>query len=128
MFLQLSPLMQQAISNWRRLGHLTDDTLISQCAYYPRSGCQHCSFQSPNPSCNHSHILTLSEPQIKSNRNFFSFHYSTGPTGSAEGGAYPTTHTKLKRRNSLERIWSQLPLNIQELIKKELREVEGGQL
>ena len=57
MIIDLSPSMQERVTEWQRLGHQLDVTLLYQCGYYPRGGCQDCSFDSPNDRCKQSHIL-----------------------------------------------------------------------
>lgn len=54
MIIDLSPAMLQRVKNYN---HKIDRRLLSECAYYPRMGCQNCSWQSPNPDCRWSHIL-----------------------------------------------------------------------
>jgi hypothetical protein len=55
--IQLSPLMQQAVRSWHQNGHHLDVTLLNECAYYPRQGCDQCTFNNPNPHCKRAHIL-----------------------------------------------------------------------
>ena len=55
--IQLSPMMQNRVAEWKRLGHSINLKLLSECAYYPRGGCQNCEWNSPNPDCKWSHIL-----------------------------------------------------------------------
>lgn len=76
MIVDLSKSMQRRVIEWRRMGHQLDATLIHQCAYYPRGGCQFCQFDSPFSDCQWSHILIdtrINPPsitsQIKPNKN-----------------------------------------------------------
>jgi len=55
--LQLSPLMQKWVRLWIGSGHKLDERLLVECAYYPRGGCQNCSWDTPRPECQWSHIL-----------------------------------------------------------------------
>lgn len=57
MILNLSKSMQKRVAAWHRQGHKLDTTLLNQCAYYPRGGCQHCHFDSPSSDCKWAHIL-----------------------------------------------------------------------
>jgi hypothetical protein len=54
MIIDLSPVMLSRVKNYR---HKVDRKLLSECAYYPRQGCHHCSWDAPNPDCRWSHIL-----------------------------------------------------------------------
>lgn len=55
MIIDLSPMMLARVKNYT---HKLNRKLLSECAYYPRMGCQNCDWQSPNPDCKWSHILT----------------------------------------------------------------------
>lgn len=55
MIIDLSPMMLSRVKNYH---HKIDRKLLSECAYYPRQGCQNCNWQSPNSDCRWSHILT----------------------------------------------------------------------
>ena len=54
MLIDLSPTMLARIKNYN---HPVDRLLLSECAYYPRAGCQDCSFDQPLSKCKFSHIL-----------------------------------------------------------------------
>jgi len=68
MIIDLSPSMQERVTEWKRMGHNIDPILIHECGYYPRGGCQYCLFDSPNPNCRWGHILidTRINPSIPS--------------------------------------------------------------
>lgn len=68
MIIDLSQSMQRRVIEYKRMGHKIDLTLLYECAYYPRGGCQDCSFGSPNADCKWSHILidTRCNPSIPS--------------------------------------------------------------
>ena len=55
--IDLSPGMKVRVGEWGRQGHQLDIKLLFECAYYPRGGCQNCSWDKPNPKCPYSHIL-----------------------------------------------------------------------
>jgi len=57
MIVDLSLSMQQRVDEWRRTGHKLDLQLLFNCSYYPRGGCQDCSFDAPNPKCKWAHLL-----------------------------------------------------------------------
>ena len=57
MIIDLSPAMQERMREYQRMGHKIDETLLYECAYYPRGGCQNCTFDSPNDRCKWAHIL-----------------------------------------------------------------------
>ncbi len=57
----LSHSMAIRVSIWEKLHKLNTDLLFN-CGYYPRGGCQDCSFTLPNPSCKFSHILLDTRP------------------------------------------------------------------
>lgn len=56
-------LTRRAIRDWMETGHSLDKKLLLECAYYPRGGCQDCTFTNPNPKCDKSHILKLEPPK-----------------------------------------------------------------
>jgi hypothetical protein len=55
--IDLSLGMTQRVREWYRLGNKLDVRLLNECSYYPRGGCQDCSWEAPNPDCKWSHIL-----------------------------------------------------------------------
>jgi hypothetical protein len=100
-------LQHRAIIDWGKR-YPIDNQLLDQCAYYPKAGCQYCSFDSPNPECSRSHILsdtriTPASPSIASNLG----RSSKRATGKKEAWGI-----------SLEKIWEKLPESVR-------MEVEG---
>jgi hypothetical protein len=55
--IDLSNSMQERVTEWKRVGHDLDTSLLFNCSYYPRGGCQDCTFDSPNLSCTKAHLL-----------------------------------------------------------------------
>jgi hypothetical protein len=100
--IDLSPSMALRVREWYRQRHKLDVKLLFECAYYPRGGCQNCSWDSPNSDCKWSHILI-----------------DTRVDGSGQlrmrGG---------KKKDSLEKILSRLPKEAMEEIKMILK---GGE-
>src|SRR3989304_1397695 len=98
MLIDLSLSMKERVDEWQRRGHKTDQTLLYQCAYYPRGGCQHCSFDSPNDRCKWSHILTDTriDPPLKQT----------------------IKQVKKNRKINIDGLLSRLPTDVQEEIRK----------
>ena len=96
--IDLSPQMQQRVSEWKRNGHDLDVSLLFNCSYYPRGGCQDCSFDSPNSSCKWSHILTDTriDPPLKQT----------------------IKQVKKNRKVNIEILLSRLPAEVQDEIRK----------
>ena len=96
--INLSTSMQERVAEWKRNGHNLDATLLFNCSYYPRGGCQDCEFDSPNPDCSKSHLLV--DTRINPPLNL-------------------KTKVKSGRKVvSLETLISKLPLEAQEEIRK----------
>lgn len=98
MIIDLSPSMQERVNQWQRLGHKTDPILLNQCAYYPRGGCQDCTFDQPNDSCKWSHILidTRINPPLKQT----------------------IKQVKKNRKVNIDVLFSQLPEEVREEIRR----------
>jgi len=96
--IDLSPSMALRVRDWYRLRNKLDVKLLFECAYYPRSGCQDCSWESPNPDCKWSHILI--DTRI--------------------GGGHLRMRDG-KKKDSLEKILSRLPKEVMEEIKMILK-------
>jgi len=103
MIIDLSPSMKERVDQWQRLGHKTDPTLLYQCSYYPRGGCQDCSFDSPKEDCKWSHILidTRIDPPVKQT----------------------IKQVKKNRKINIEVLLSRLPVEVQD----EIRKILGGE-
>ncbi len=110
----LSPSMAIRVRAWERV-HKVDTELLFGCGYYPRGGCQDCSWNQPNLSCKFSHILSdtrLSTPYTPNQQ---------APSTQIQ------IQTKKKRDKTawgvnLESILSKLPPAIQEEFKRILNQ------
>jgi hypothetical protein len=91
--------MTARIREWYRLGNKIDVRLLFECAYYPRGGCQDCSWELPNSDCKWSHILI--DTRI-------------------DGDGHLRMREGRKRQESLEKILSKLPKEVMDEIKQVL--------
>lgn len=104
MIIDLSPSMAVRVRDWTRL-HKLDVTLLFNCAYYPRGGCQDCSFDAPNGRCKRSHILIDTQ------------------CNPPEISLKTKSRNRRKKEININILLSKLPTEIQEEIRKI---IEGG--
>lgn len=98
--IDISKRMQVRLSEWYRLGNKLDVKLLFECAYYPRGGCNDCSWDYPNGNCKRAHILI--DTRI-------------------DGGGHLRVKGGGRKKDSLERVLLKLPKEARDEIQMILK-------
>jgi len=114
----ISMVIAPYVREWVARGHSIDDKLLVECAYYPRGGCQHCSWNRPNPHCKWSHILvdTRIDP----------FHPSPTPTNPTPSKGKTDGQPHFKAWGiDLSSLMKKVPKSMREEMERIIRESES---